>query len=162
DFGNAIDLGDLNLSQAEIDAADEIVLPRSRDIRITLLPVCADKPGSPDYFGFAKTRVGEQLYRLGEPVGFLVREDADDEVNFCKDDLESRQLQGIFLQPDPPQVNNPETMVADTVAGRELGQSTLMQRLATQLHVDFKGMTLVGKPGERIQFGCSNRIRHTL
>ena len=23
-------------------------------------------------------------------------------------------------------------------------------------------MTLIGKPGERIQFGCSNRIRHTL
>ena len=37
-----------------------------------------------------------------------------------------------------------------------------MQRLADQLELDFKGLTLIGKPGERIQFGCSNRIRHTL
>ncbi len=37
-----------------------------------------------------------------------------------------------------------------------------MERLAAQLDVDFKGLTLIGKPGERIQFGCSNRIRHTL
>lgn len=35
-------------------------------------------------------------------------------------------------------------------------------RIASQLHVDDKGQTLVGKPGERVQFGCSNRIRHTL
>src|SRR5437868_11230496 len=37
-----------------------------------------------------------------------------------------------------------------------------MQRLAAQLGLDFKGLSLIGKPGERIQFGCSNRIRHTL
>ena len=37
-----------------------------------------------------------------------------------------------------------------------------MERIASQLRVDHKGQTLIGKPGERIQFGCSNRIRHTL
>ena len=37
-----------------------------------------------------------------------------------------------------------------------------MERIASQLRVDYKGHTLIGKPGERIQFGCSNRIRHTL
>jgi hypothetical protein len=37
-----------------------------------------------------------------------------------------------------------------------------MQRLATQLGVDFKGLGLIGKPGERTQFGCSSRIRNTV
>ncbi len=37
-----------------------------------------------------------------------------------------------------------------------------MERIASQLHLDYKGQTLIGKPGERTQFGCSNRIRHTL
>ena len=37
-----------------------------------------------------------------------------------------------------------------------------MQRLAAQLGCGPNGQTLIGKPGERIQFGCSSRIRHTL
>ncbi len=39
---------------------------------------------------------------------------------------------------------------------------TCIQRLAQQLGVDSKGLTLVGKKGQRVQFGCSHRIRHTL
>ena len=162
DFGNQIDLGDLQLSKDDIDDGDAIVLPRSRDIRITLYPVCPDKPGKLEYFGFAKTRIGEKLYRVGEPFEFFVREDADDEKHFFKPGLESHQLQGLYLQPDPPQVNNPLTIVASVVAGSELAQTTLMERIASQLRLDYKGQTLIGKPGERMQFGCSNRIRHTL
>ena len=44
DFGNEIDLGDLQLSKDDIDNGDAIVLPRTRDIRITIYPVCSDKP----------------------------------------------------------------------------------------------------------------------
>lgn len=161
-FGNAIDLGDLNLSQMEIDENDILVLPTSRDIRITLFPVCSDKPGLPEYFGFAKTRFGEDFVRSGESTQFFVRQDAENEVDFFHADLESRQLRGIYLQPDPPQVNNPVTFFKEMVAGKELAQSPLIQRLAAQLDVDCTGMSLIGKPGERIQFGCSNRIRHTL
>lgn len=161
-FFNAIDLGDLNLSQADIDANDVLVLPTSRDIRITLFPVCSDKPALPAYFGFAKTEFKQEFVRTGEPTQFFVRQDAVNETAFFRTDLESKQLQGIYLQPDPPQVNNPLTLVKEIVAGKELQQSSLMQRLAAQLDVDFTGLTLIGKPGERIQFGCSNRIRHTL
>jgi hypothetical protein len=162
DFGNEIDLGDLQLSKDDIDNGDAIVLPRSRDIRITIYPVCSDKPGKPEYFGFAKMRIDEVLYRVGEPFQFFVREDAEDEEHFFKPGLESHQLQGLYLQPDPPQMNNPLTIVASIVAGSELPQATLMERVASQLHLDYKGQALIGKPGERTQFGCSNRIRHTL
>ncbi len=162
DFGNKIDLGDLNISQNDIDNGVSIVLPTSRDVRITLLPVCSDKADKPEYFGFLKTLLAGRFVRTGEPVQFFMRQDAVDEPHFFRHDLESKELQGIYLQPDPPQINNPLTFVAVTVEGKELDQSTLMQRLATQLGLDFKGLSLIGKPGERIHFGCSNRIRHTL
>jgi hypothetical protein len=162
DFGNVLDLGDLGLSQADIDNGDTLVLPRSRDVRITLYPLCSDKPDKPAYFGFARTVFGARTFRVGEATQFYVREDAADEVAFFARGLESRQLQGLYLRPDPVQVNNSDTFVASTVAGSEVAQSTLMGRLASQLRCDFKGLTLIGKRGERVQFGCSNRIRHTL
>lgn len=162
DFGNPIDLGDLGLSQTDIDNNPEIVLPRSRDIRVTLYPVCPDKPAKPSYFGFEQTKFGDKLFRTGELIQFFVREDADNEVDFFKTDLESNQLQAIYLRPDEHQVIRPLSFIADVVEGKELEQSTLIQRLATQIDVDYKGMTLMGKQGERIQFGCSNRLRHTL
>jgi len=162
DFNDEVKLGDLNLTPRDIERDDVLVLPTSRDIRITLFPVCSDKPELPAYFGFARTEFRKEFVRTGEPSQFFVRQDADSETDFFRTDLESRQLQGIYLQPDPPQVNNPLTLVKEIVAGKELQQSPLIQRLAAQLDVDFKGLTLIGKPGERIQFGCSNRIRHTL
>ena len=162
DFGNPIDLGDLGLSQPDIDNNPEIVLPRSRDIRITLYPVCPDKPAKPSYFGFEKTKFGDKFFRTGELIQFFAREDADNEVDFFKTDLESNQLQAIYLRPDEHQVIRPLSFIADVVEGKELEQSTLIQRLATQIDVDYKGMTLMGRRGERIQFGCSNRLRHTL
>jgi hypothetical protein len=162
DFDNKLNLGDLNISKTEIDERESLVLPRARDIRITLLPVCSDKEDSPEYFGFAETLFAGEFKRTGEPVQFFVRENTGTEQEFFRQDLESRQLQGLYLRPDPPQVNNPTAFLVQLVEGSELEQSTLMQRLAAQLGVDYKGMTLIGKPGERIGFGCSNRIRHTL
>jgi len=161
-FADPNTFGDLAISKAEIDAMDAIVLPTSRDIRITVYPVCLEKPALGAYFGFAKTRVDDELYRLGEQVQFYVRQDADEEIGLFRPGLESHELQALYLQPDPPQVNNALTLVSDVVAGSEVHQSTLMERLAAQLEVDFKGLTLIGKPGKRIQFGCSHRIRHTL
>lgn len=162
DFGNQNNFGELLISQAEIDAASNLVLPRSRDIRITLLPVCSEKPASPEYFGFHQTSIAGQLVLSGEPTQFFVREDAENETTFFKQSPESQRLKGIYLQPDNPQVFNAATFITEIVAGKELEQSVLVQRLAAELDLNFKGMTLIGRSGERIQFGCSKRIRHTL
>jgi hypothetical protein len=162
DFGNQATLGDLQISQAQIDAGKTIVVPTSRDLRITLLPACSDKPALPEYFGFAKTAYDQDFVRTGEPVQFYVRQDATEEVNFFLPGLESQQLQGIYLLPDPIQVINGATFIAETVAGKPAEQNPLIQRLAAQIGVDSKGLSLIGKPGERIHFGCSKRIRNTL
>jgi hypothetical protein len=162
DFGNQVTLGDLNLSQKQIDAGKSIVVPTSRDVRVTLLPVSSDKPDLPEYFGFAETAYGEDFVRTGEQVQFYVRQDATEELDFFLPGLESEELQGIYLQPDPIQVVNGATQVAAVVAGKEAGQTTMVARLAAQLGLECKGLSLVGKPGERIHFGCGSRIRHTL
>lgn len=162
DCSNENTFGDLGISKAQIDAGQSIVVPTSRDVRITLLPVCSDKAALPEYFGFAKTLFAGEWLRTGELIQFFVRQDAATETNFFKPELESKQLQAIYLQPDPVQVNNALTFIVETVASKDGEQSTLMQRLASQLGLDFKGLSLIGKTGERIQFGCSNRIRHTL
>ncbi len=162
EFGNQVTLGDLNISQADIDNGNTIILPTSRDIRITILPVCSDKPAIPAYFGFAKTLYAQEWIRTGESIQFFVRENAVAEPSFFKKDLVSKQLQGIYLQPDPVQVFNKQTFITELVAGKEAAQNSVMQRLATQLGLGCTGLSLVGNPGERIHFGCSNRIRHTL
>jgi hypothetical protein len=177
DFADPATFGDLALSQDDIDAGGPLVLPTSRDIRITLLPVCPDKPGQPAYFGFAPTVHAGELVRTGEPTQFFVRQDATDEFNFFRKPGEPLRLQGadadvfrknvealqgIYLQPDPPTVINQDTIERQRVEGREADRPTPMQRLASQLGVEARGLTLIGLPGERIHFGCSHRIRHTL
>jgi hypothetical protein len=162
DFGNQATLGDLQISQAQIDSDETIVVPTSRDVRITLLPACSDKPALPEYFGFAKTAYDQDFVRTGEPVQFYVRQNASEEVNLFLPDLESQRLQGIYLQPDPIPVINGATFIAETVAGNPAEQNPGIQRLAGQIGTDSKGLSVIGKPGERIHFGCSKRIRNTL
>ena len=170
DFADPATFGDLALSQDDIDAGGPLVLPTSRDIRITLLPVCPDKPGQPAYFGFAPTAHAGELVRTGEPTQFFVRQHATDEFDFFRKPGELLRLegadanvfrknvealQGIYLQPDPPTVINQDTIERQRVEGREVDRPTPMQRLASQLGVEARGLTLIGLPGERIHFGAA-------
>ena len=70
-----------------MDNGGSIVLPKSRDIRITLLPVASDKADKPEYFGFAKTLFAGEFVRIGEPVQCFVRQDAVEEQQFFREDL---------------------------------------------------------------------------
>lgn len=177
DFTDPATFGDLELSQDDLDAGGPLVLPTSRDVRITLLPVCSDKAGQPAYFGFAPTEHAGALIRTGESTQFFVRQDATDEFDFFRKPGEALRLvgpdadvfrknvealQGIYLQPDSPTIINQDTIERQRVEGRETDRPTPMQRLASQLGVEARGSTLIGLPGERIHFGCSHRIRHTL
>lgn len=158
------DLGDFAAFVLNIDDNDApIVVPTSREVRITLVPVCSEKNAPlSQYFGFNKTKIGEQLVHAGEQIQFFVRQQADEEVDFLLKELNSRELKGIYLQPDPVQIKNFATNTKETVEGKESGQTDILKRLSSALDVGSTKMTLIGKPGERIVFGCSNRIRHTL
>lgn len=150
-FGDPDDLGDL---QKTTDLSP-IYLPTSRDIRIRLTPICRPDP-TLHYFGTEETRVGRSTF-------IYTRANSKKETDLFGSgtpDL-AKEFQSIMLQPDPVSNNNQEAMLL--VAGRSgETQANLMQRLANQLNLDNKEMTLLGKPGQRTIFGCAKEIRHTL
>lgn len=152
-FGDSTTLGDLGVTQDELDNMAPLVLPTARQIRLTIRAVCEKKTG---YYGLEKTdpayntRYGRTSYiRLYQPS-----------VNE-KDLYSVSQIQGIYLQPDPIPVAQPilQYSIANAQA---VSMPDSVQRLAQQLKIESTGLSLVGKKGERIQFGCSARIRHTL
>jgi len=157
---NVISLGDptnlyaLGLSTGEIDTIAEIILPTSRDIRITMRAVC-----QPDMNYF-----GSDLSYIGLPLSFFTRQESTIEKELFLGTGVENQLQGIYLQPDPEPLAVNSSTISKVLLG-DLNASNppdLVQRLANQLGVVNKGFTLVGKPGKQVQFGCSRAIRHSL
>lgn len=149
-FGNPADLGDLGATQDEIDALQELILPTARDIRLTLRAV-AD--GDTTYFANGA--------HVGKPVQLRVRRESSDEADLFADTTPGQMIRGIYLQPDPVPVNT--GAIGDLAFVNSTGGTpSIAQRLAQQLGVDNKGLTLVGRRGERVIFGCSRSLRHTL
>lgn len=148
-YGDAADLGDLPLTTD----TSPLQLPTARNIRIRVTPLCKADP-TLKYFG-------SQEARIGQPVTLYTRAEASDERALFKAAISAKQFQCIMLQPDPaPSLN---TDAVQRIAG--LGTTTpanLFQRLAEQLELDTSGLSLFGKPGQRVIFGCAKGIRHTL
>jgi hypothetical protein len=156
-FGDPSDLGDLGLTQAQIDAMDALPLPTGRTIRLTIRPVCGDKPG---YYGLEDPDPAFNT-RYGRTVQFQLYQESVDETALFLATGPAKQTQGIYLQPDPPAVFNGN--LASILFGSEVAKPPdMIQRLAQRLGLENNGLTLVGKKGIRVQFGCSQRIRHTL
>ncbi|HYF31645.1 MAG TPA: hypothetical protein VD993_11040 [Chitinophagaceae bacterium] len=148
-FGDASDLGDLPLTTSD----SPLRLPTSRMIRIQVRPVCKPDP-TLAYFG-------SQLTRIGKPVTLYTRSEAKDERNLFVNEPAGKQFRAILLQPDPlPSLNLTNIM---TLSGhRSETPANLFQRLAEELQLDNAGMSVFGKPGQRVVFGCSKGIPHTL
>jgi hypothetical protein len=143
-FGNPADLGD-GLTQAAIDAADELPLPTARDIRLTIRAAA-----EADAAYFAKDA------HIGKPLQIKVRRESADERKL----ISSSKIRGIYLQPDaaPAWDGRVQTLLLQ----RTGSSPAIIERLANEIDVDHKGLTLVGREGERVVFGCSRRIRHSL
>src|SRR5439155_1309208 len=137
-FGDPGDLGDLGVNQAEIDALQQLVLPRARTIRLTIRPVCEAKP---DYYGLEQVDPNFNT-RFGRTIQFQLRADplADETALFTA----ARQVRGIYLQPDPPFLFDGN--IGSILLGKEVEKAPdIVQRLAQQLGIESKGMSLVGK-----------------
>lgn len=148
-FGDEADLGDLPLTTN----ISPLQLPTARDVRIRVTPVCKEDAVL-KYFGSQETRVGKA-------VTIYARAEAKDERALFINTSPAKQFQSIMLQADPLPSRNTVAFMKITGQGDET-PSNLFQRLADQLELDTSGMTLFGKPGQRIVFGCSKGIRHTL
>lgn len=153
-LGDTTDLLPLGTTQAELDAMSGIILPTSRDIRVTLRAVCdADM-----------TYFGSDLSYNGLPISFLMRQESTVETDMFAPTGAEIQLQAMYLQPDAPvlalnQTTSPFIFLGDL---NNNNPPDMIQRFATQAGLLNKNFTLVGQPGRQIQFGASQNIRHSL
>ena len=135
----------------------DIVVPTARKIRITLRAVCAKDDV---YFGSINGPKEKQSRYGATTQLFLYKESVVEDLL-----LQPWQtvpiVQGIYLQPDAPVVKLGGTNDLFTRFG-ESNKPNILQRLAKQIGIESKGLTLVSNKGQRIVFGCSNRIRHSL
>jgi hypothetical protein len=157
-FGDPSDLGDLGLSEAQIDGMFKLVLPTARKIRLTLRAICEKKDG---YYGL-ESENHDFDSRYGRTRHVMLYQASADERKLFAPSSPAKRVQGIYLQPDPPSLFDGQ--LTTLLLGKEEipKPPDMIQRLAGQLGIENTGLTLVGKKGERLVFGCSNRIRHTL
>ncbi len=157
-FGDESDLGDnFPFTKAQIDSMDALPLPTGRTIRLTLRAVCKEVAG---YYGSENSDPNLNT-RYGRITQFLVSQPSQNETNLLLNTTAASQIKGIYLQPDPPPVFDGNYFHA--LFGKTAdAMPDIVQRLSGQLNIQSSGLTLVGEAGQRIQFGCSNRIRHTL
>lgn len=162
--------GDFNLP-AEIDDLDEIVVPTGRVVRLTLRAVCEEKARDADYYGLMDEANDDLVspderrramdVRFGQVTQLTVYRPSADERDLFVDAAAGEMLRGVFLQPDPPAVFSGD-MVQHLIGTEVERPPDMIQRLARQLDLESVGLTLTARKGERVQFGCSARIRHTL
>ncbi len=154
-FNGSKDLSLLGLSDNAdiIDEIAPIVLPTNRDIQITIRAICSEKPG---YYA------GESALK-GMRTRFVTRRDAAIERDFFKATNVQTQIRGIYLR--RPEEKKVKAKLKYIFVGKKAepdAQPDLMARLAAAIDVEAKGMSLMGKTGQRWQFGAARAIRHTL
>jgi hypothetical protein len=153
------DLGLNTSGKTNLDERTDLVLPTARDIRITVRPVTKIIPG---YYGGTNPDGSNRTELKGMPSSFITRRAATSEINIFKPTGEQMMIRGIYLQPDETlavttDINN--LLVANLADENRI--PTMMQRLSNAIGADNKGMSLLGRQGERWQFGGSRSIRHS-
>ena len=139
-----------------LDARADVVVPTARKIRITMRAICDENDV---YFG-SNNGPKEKQTRFGATTQiFLYKESAiEDELLMPWQTIP--KVQGVYLQPDAPVV---KLGVQDLFKRHGLtDKPNIVQRLAKQIGIESKGLTLVSNKGQRIVFGCSSKIRHSL
>lgn len=153
---------DLQLAD-DIDNLIEIVLPTARTIRLTIRAVAEDKMHNEDYYGLINESDLDKDSRYGQIIQMSLYKASSDELNLFIKNSQAEELQALYLQPDAPVIFDGKTttlLLGKAIAAYE--PANVVQRLATQLNIQNHGLTITAAKGERLQLGCSNKIRHTL
>jgi hypothetical protein len=159
--GDAVDLvDDFDLAE-DIDDMDAIVLPTARLVRLTVRAVCEDKADNADYYGVIRDDDKRLDNRYGETFQLTAYSPSSDETGLLRQSPRVPEIQGIFMQPDL--VTASDGKLTTLLMGKaESNQRDNVQQLADRLDLAASKLTLGAPKGERIIFGCSSRIRHTL
>jgi len=159
-FTDSTDLGILGLVAGgdDVNLHTDIVLPKSRNIRITLRPVVRNVP---EYY--AKD---SNLPKKGKPVVIVTRRAGEEETALFKPTADVDRIRGLWLQPDTDTYLRASLGEIFVENNRPTNTSSMMERLADaidkSIDVEAKGLSLLGKPGIRVQFGASRFIRHNM
>lgn len=161
--GDEVNLvNDFNLSVSDdIDTLKKLVLPTCRTARFTIRAVCEDKEENKNYYGFINK--GNKLLdnRFGEPFQLMAYSPSGDETGLLNQTAGVPVLQGIFMQPDV--ITAHDGKLTTMLLGKQTSkQRSNVQQLAEQLNIESSKLTLNAPKGERVVFGCSSRIRHTM
>ena len=140
------------------ETAGEIILPTARNLRITLRAVGEEKP---NYWGIENANDANLDSRFGKTTVISMRQESKNEKNIFTDAENPKTLQGIYLQPDPLRVKL-DPVFFKTLQGGNETMPDIVHRLASQLDVAVKELTLTSENGERLQFWCSSMIRHSM
>jgi hypothetical protein len=159
--GDAVDLvNDLNLA-ADIDDLPQLVLPTGRTARLTVRAVCEEKDDNEAHYGVIDPANKLLDNRFGETFEIVAYAPSADETDLLVQTPGVPSLQGIFMQPDV--VTAVDGKLATLLLGKKSNdQRDNVQQLADRLHLNASKLTVSAPKGERILFGCSSRIRHTL
>jgi hypothetical protein len=130
-----------------------LVLPRARDIRLVLRAAAKPDPQLL-YWGSSEAMNGQE-------IEVLTGANAADERNLFAPDVAANRIRGIMLQPDPVPTSNLAAQLA-LLGQRGSATSDLASRLAQALSLNVSGLTYSGQSGQRVVFGCSAALRHTL
>ena len=134
-------------------ATGPLILPRARDIRLVLRAAANPDPQLL-YWGSADAVTGQEIELLTGANGV-------DERSLFAPDIAANRIRGILLQPDPVPTSN---VIAQLALIGQSGATTsdLAGRLAQALSLNVSSLTYSGQPGQRVVFGCSAALRHTL
>lgn len=155
----------LSPNSDSIDDVTELVLPTNRDIQITIRGLCMEKA---DYYA--------GIPPSGMITRFLTRRAPLSESAFFKATGDQTMIRGLYLRRSPEekagQIAVKDIMLHGSLAAYKsllVGhqdkpgrQPLLVQRLATAIDVDARGLSISGKSGQRWQFGAARAIRHSL
>jgi len=125
-------------------------VPTARLVRIRVNALAAERAG---YYGSDDVRHGPQTTLAASKY-------SKDEAHLLRVAL-SDPVEGIFLQPDTPVT--PAVALSQQMAGQGLAApGNALGRLAAALGLEAVGTGLRAHPGQRILFGCSPRLAHSL
>ena len=151
-----------NYKKADLDNLEEIILPSGRHIRISLSGV-AESEQEDSYFGVIDEARPELDSRMGKVQQFMFYKEPSEENVLLIPYKGIPTLQGLFLRQNDYPVKKGRT-VEERFFKERVGDTNpdIVKRLADALGLRAKGLTLVAPKGERVVFGVSHRIRHSL
>ncbi|MBP0613268.1 hypothetical protein J8J42_09430 [Chryseobacterium sp. cx-311] len=141
------------LAPSDDEEPNDLILPTSREVRLTLTAIIDGADLDGDYAApFVKEGSSTML------TSFKIAEDESDLLSPI-----NGGLRAFFLQPEhEPELAAVSKSKLDLVKITPNNTSPELQRLGDALNLTVHNLTLQGERGTRVQFGVSNELRHSL